>query len=347
MHKLFTAIGVSWMLAAAPTSTNYILKTYDLNSGGNSGTSTNYQLNASAGSQSTSLQSSTNYGNLSGESGGVNANVPPAPAFTNPDSYYDRLQLTINTGNNPSDTKYLIAISTDGFVTTNYVQADNTIGSSQVIANYRTYASYGGASGFFILGMTPSTTYQVKVKALQGNFSGSAFGPTASAATVAPSLTFSVTTTLTSSPPFPISFTSLTPGSVISGNADAIIALSSNALNGGSVYLKDANSGLLSSLSSTTIASATANLAAANTGYGAQVTSTSQASGGPLASVAPYNGASDNVGLINTSLQSVLSTSGAITTGSANIRLKAKASNTTPSSTDYADVITFVAAMNF
>lgn len=341
------AVGISWLLAAAPTSTNYVLKTYDLNSGSGGGSSTNYKLNASTGSQSTTLQSSANYGNLSGESGGVNANVPPAPTFTNPSSYYDRLQLTLNTGNNPSDTKFLIAISADNFVTTNYVQADNTVGASQAIGNYRTYASYGGGSGFLILGLTPSTTYKAKVKALQGDFSGSALGPEASAATVAPSLTFSVTTTLTATPPFPVVFTNLTPGSVISGNADAVIGLSSNALNGGAVYLRGANGGLTSALAGVTITSASANLAAVGSGYGAQVASTSQGSGGPFTANTPFNGSADNVGIISTGLQPLLSTASPLTSGTANIRLKAKASNVTPSASDYADTVTFIAAMNF
>lgn len=347
MHKLFTALGMSWLLAAAPTSTNYVLRTYDLNSGGAGGSSTNYKLNAATGSQSTSLQSSTNYGNLSGEISGVNTNVPPAPSFSNPSSYYNRLQLIVNTGNNPSDTRYLIAISTDDFATTNYIQTDNTVGSSQVIANYRTYASYGGASGFLILGLQPSTTYKVKVKAFQGNFSGSSFGPTATAATVAPSLTFSLATTLTSSPPYPVNFTSLTPGSVVSGNADAVIGLTSNALGGGAVYIRGTNGGLLSSLAGTSISSGTADLAVATTGYGAQVASASQASGGPFTAASPYNGASDNVGAITSALQSILTTNGAITTGNANVRLKAKASNVTPSAPDYGDVLTFIAAMSF
>lgn len=347
MHKLFTAIGMSWLLAAAPTSTNYILKTYDVNSGGANGTSTNYKLNGATGSQSTTTQTSTNYGNLSGENSGVNANVPPAPTFTNPSSYYNRLQLVINTGNNPSDTKYLVAISTDNFVTTNYVQSDNTVGTSQAIGNYRTYVALGGASGFLVVGLSPSTTYKVKVKALQGNFSGSALGPEASAATVAPSLTFSVTTTLTGTPPFPIAFTSLTPGSVINGNGDVVIGLTSNALSGGAVYLRSANGGLVSSLAPATITSATADLAVAATGYGAQVTSASQVSGGPFTAASPFNGVTENVGVINTNLQSVLTSAAPITTGSANVRLKAKASTITPAATDYADVVTFVAAMIF
>lgn len=336
------------LFAAAPSSSNYVLKTYDLNSGGANGTSTNYSLNGTTGSQTGNTQTSTSYGVLGGENSGVNANVPPAPTVANPSSYYDRLRITVNTGNNPSDAKYLIAISPDNFATTTYyVQNDNTLGSNQSASRYQTYSAWGGASGFLVLGLSPSTTYTVKVKAIQGAFSATAFGPTASAATVAPSLTFSLTTTGTASPPFPIAFTSLTPGSVINGNFEAVLGLSSNALNGGNVYVRSSNGGLSSALAATSIASATADLSSASSGYGAQVISTSQSSGGPIVSSSPFNGTTENVGVLSTSLQAILNTTSPVTTGTANVRLKAKASAVTPSATDYADTLTFVAAMNF
>ena len=93
----------------------------------------------------------------------TNANVPPTPTLTNPASHYDRLKLVLATGGNPSDTKYLIAISDDDFATTKYVQADNSLGTSQALTNYQTYATWGGASGFYVLGLAPSTTYKVMV----------------------------------------------------------------------------------------------------------------------------------------------------------------------------------------
>lgn len=347
MHKLFSG-GMFLLLAAAPSSSNYVLKTYDLNSGGASSSSTNYSLNATTGSQTGNTQSSTSYGVLGGENGGVNANVPAAVTVTNPSSYYDRLRIVINTGSNPTDTKYLIAISPDNFAsTTFYIQNDNTLGSNQSASRYQTYATWGGASGFLVLGLSPSTTYTVKVKAMQGAFSATAFGPTASAATVAPSLTFSLITTGTGTPPFPIAFTSLTPGSVINGNYEAVLGLSSNALNGGNVYVRSANGSLASTLAATSITSATADLSLATSGYGAQVISTSQSSGGPVASTSPFNGSSENVGILSTSLQSIIATSAPVTTGTANVRLKAKASTITPSAGDYADTLTFIAAMNF
>ncbi len=350
MHKFF-GLGIaaaSMLFAVVPNSTNYTLKSYSVGNGGtSSSTSTNYKLNGTAGQQSSGPQTSTTYTNKSGVNATQDANVPPAPTFTNPGSYYDKLKLVLNTGSNPTDTKYLIAISPDGFSsTTNYVQADTSVGSSQAIANYQTYAAWGGASGFSIVGLLPSTTYTVKVKALQGDFSGSAFGPTASAATVAPSLTMSLATTLNSTPPFPVAFT-LTPGTVANGAADALLTLTSNADNGGSVYTRDTNTGLTSTLASTTIASATANLAAATSGYGAQVTSATQSAGGPFTSQSPFNGTANTVGGLTTALQPILTTSSPITSGSATVRMMAKAAATTPSANDYGDTVTFVIAMNY
>lgn len=341
---LFTV--VLFFAATPPTSTNYTLKTYDFGNGGGTSSSATYSLHGEAGSQSGTAQSSATYGLQSDGKGVMNAAVPPAPTVTNPSNYYDRLKVVVATGGNPTDTKYLIAVSTDGFVTSKYVQTDNSMGVSQAIANYQTYTAWGGASGFTLVGLAPSTTYQVRVKALQGSFSGSAFGPSASAATVAPSLTVSLATTLTGTPPFSVGFSNMTAGSVATGNADALIGITTNAVNGGSVYVKDANAGLYSTLANTTIGSNSADLTVASTGYGAQIIASSQVSGGPIVSQSPFNGASNNVGALSTAYQTLFTSAAPVTTGSATMRLKAKVATLTPSATDYADVITLVAAMN-
>jgi hypothetical protein len=347
MHKLFgVGVGLALLLfAATPSSTNYTLKTYDVGGSGGSSSSTNYKLNGTAGSQSGD-NSSTNYGSDSGILGENNSNVPPAPTFTNPSNYYDKLKLVLSTGSNPSDTKYLIAISSDNFTTTNYVQADTSVGSSQAIANYQTYSAWGGASGFLILGLQPSTTYKVKVKALQGDFSGSAFGPTASASTINTTLTMSLATSLTATPPFSSDLT-LTPGTVATATADALVGLDSNANSGGTLYVRSSNGGLTSTLAATTIASATTDLASASSGYGAQVASTGQTSGGPFSSASPFNVAGTNVGGLTTTFQPIVSSTAALVGGTTTVRLKAKAASTTPAATDYRDVVTFVIAMLF
>jgi len=335
------------LFSAVPTSINYTLKAFDFGNGGGSGSSTNYGLNGMTNGQAGNTITSTTYLVQPGLAATINANVPPAPTFTNPSNYYERLKIVLATGSNPTSTKYAIAISSDNFTTTQYIKSDNTLGTTLTIANYQTYALWGGASGFYVLGLQPNTTYKVKVRALNGNFSETAYGPTATASTVNPSITFAVSTTLTGTPPFTASFASLPPGSVFVANADPVLTLTTNALFGGMIYVNDTNAGLKSTAASYTLASATANLAAASKGYGAQVISTSQVSGGPISSVSPFNGAIDNVGGLTTSIQPIISTTSAVTTASATVRLKAKTDITVPSSSDYVDTLTFTAAMVF
>lgn len=333
--------------AVAPTSTNYSLKAFDFGNGGGSSSSTNYGLNGITNGQASNTVTSATYYVQPGIASTINANTPTAPTFTNPSNYYDRLKLVLATSNNPTTTKYAIAISSDNFVTTFYVKSDNTIGSTLTIANYQTYALWGGASGFTILGLAPNTTYKVKVKALNGNFSETSYGPTATASTVNPSITFGITTTLSAVPPFNATFASLAPGTVYAASADPQLTLTTNALFGGLIYVNDLFDGLKSTQASYTIASATANLAAATKGYGAQVISTGQASGGPMIAVSPYNGAVDNVGNLTQALQPIISTATATTSGTATVRLKAKTDITVPSANDYTDSIIFTAAMVF
>jgi len=347
---MFTSVigfGVSGLLAlfaVAPSSTNYNLKAFEFGSGGeDSLTSTNFSINGIAGEQAGGRLSSANYVVGSGETPTQNTNITSPPTVTNPSSYYNRLNIVIDNGNNPTDTTYLIAISDDSFVTTYYVQTDNSIGPALSITNYQTYSAWGSGSGFLVTGLSPSKTYQVKVKALQGNFTESAYSAVGSAATVTTSLSFSVATSLTGTPPFNVTFASLPANTVTTAGASADIAFSTNAVNGGTVYVKSTNSGLVSALASTTITSATADLGVVASGYGAMVSSATQSSGGPFTAIAPYNVAGNNVGVLTTTLSAIISTNAAVTTGNGTILLKAKTTATTPSSTDYSDIITFVA----
>jgi hypothetical protein len=284
----------------------------------------------------------------SGIASNVNANVPPAPTFTNPSNYYERLKLTLATGNNPSSTLYNIAISSDNFATTNYVQPDNTIGPSLGIANYQTHANWGGSNGFYVIGLQPNTTYKAKIRAYSGNYSGSAYSQTATASTVLPSVTFSVSTTLTATPPFNIAFESLVPGNfVYSSNYDPLVSLTTNALYGGYVFIKGQNNGLKSNSANYTINSNSTDLSSSANGYGAQVVSTSQTGGGPFTAISPYEGSGNNVGFVPDVLQPILATSSQITSANATIQIKAKTNIIVPSENDYADIITFIASMLF
>lgn len=331
---------------AAPTSTNYALNSYDFGNGGGMASSGTYGLNSSTGSQSGSV-SSANYGSQTGLLPTIDANVPPAATLTNPANYYNKLRMVIASGTNAADVRYAIAISTDGFASVSYVQSDTSIASQIGIEDFKTYAGWGGGGGFLILGLTPGTSYQVRVSAMQGNTTQSSYGPASTAVTTElPSLSFAVSTSQSVTPPFVAGFDSLAPGGVVSANADPIVNISTNSENGGTVYIRSANGALGSVVAGWQIASATADLGG-TAGYGAQVTGVSQIAGGPLTIASPYGGASDNVGILSTSLMPVLETVGPLNSGTATLRLKARSETLTPAANDYSDVITLMASMNF
>ncbi len=336
------------LFATMPSSSSYQLNNYGFGSGGTgNSTSSSYKLNATTGELSNAQSTSTNYKARSGNNNVQQSGVPVAPTFTNPSSYYDKLRFIIIPGANPSDTKFSIAISSDNFVTTQYIKSDNTVGSVRGIGDYQTYAVWGGASGQLVVGLTPSTTYKIKVNAFQGNFTETEYGPTASAATVAPSVTFDIDTAaadIETAGPYSVSFATLFPGTVVGSTEKIWIDLNTNANSGAAVYISSLNGGLKSAKTNFTIASATADLSAASSGYGALGLTTTQTSGGPVAFASPYNGAGQNVGIINSTLRQIFSTALPVTAGRVSVQIKTKASNVTPSSNDYADTLTLTTA---
>jgi hypothetical protein len=347
--KRFLLLGLSFF-AALPATTNYKLNSYGFGSGGvaNSGTAT-YQLEGIAGEQNGQTASTVTYSTQPGFVASEQAPVPSLSAFdNNSGQYYNKLHFTINTQNNPTDATYALSISTDNFATdTRYVKSDLTVGASLALTDYQTYTAWGGASGSVVIGLLPSTTYYLRVKATNGKYSESAYGPVSSVATAAPSITFSVTTSTQPTPPFSIDFGSLLAGNVQSSPQTANVAIDTNAVSGASIYIVGKNNGLLSPSTSSLIASSSVDLATQSQGYGAQSNSVTQTSGGPLAAVAPYNGSAGNVGIVDTTIRSLYSFSAPIIGGSATILFKAKSATTTVAATDYGDVVTLIAAGSF
>jgi len=326
--------------AAMPSSANYQLQEYSFGSGGeDNATSTNFKLNAVAGEVEFGQSSSSNYKAGTGLTYIMMANVPPAPTFTNPSSYYNKLKIVLATGSNPSDAQFAIAISPDNFSsTTKYVQADTTLGNSPV---WQTYATWGGASGTNIIGLATGTTYTVKVAAKQGNFTESPYGPTSQAATITPTLSMSLSTNS-------VSIGSLTPGSVTTSGTQVTTTLSTNGTGGAVVYVNGANSGLLSSSTSYTISAVSSDLSGATEGYGLRAVSATQSSGGPMESISPYNGSGDNVGILNSTKRPLFDSSGSpVTSGQGVFELKAKASSLTKAATDYTDTLTIITSATF
>lgn len=336
---------LSPLFAGMPASSSYQLNNYGFGSGGTSNsTSTNYRLNATTGEQSNVQASSTNYSARSGNQNTQQANVPAAPTFTNPASHYNRLRFIISQSSTATDYRYSIAVSSDNWATTRFVQLDNTLGTNRV---FQTYALWGGASGQYVTGLSPSTTYQMRVNAMQSDFTEGQYGPAASAATVAPQITFDIdvaATDIETSPPYAAAVGTLLPNTVVTSTSRIWVDLATNAESGALVYVSSQHGGLRSSTLNTTITSATADLSVAATGYGAQIASVAQASGGPLTAVAPYNGSTQNVGILNTVIRELFSTTAPITSGRGSFTVKGKASGQTPAAGDYQDTLTLTTA---
>lgn len=342
---------LGFFLFVFPASTNYQLRGYGFGAGGEENmASANYAADAIAGEVSAGRLSGPSFDLGSGLSFEITANVPAAPTFTNPSNYYNKLNLVLDAGGNPADTKFAIAISTDNFATTSYIQNDNTVGAVLGGEDYQTYAAWGGGSGFSVIGLAPSTTYKVKVKAFQGKFSESGYGPSASAATVSPQLSFDIDVSAAdtdTNPPFATTFPSLTAGAVQDSPEKIWVDFATNAENGGRVYIYGQNSGLKSDATTTTIPSASGDLSSLASGFGAQGSTVSQGSGGPMGMVAPYTGAAQVVGIIDTTVREIFSATAPVAGGRASLVLKAKSSSVTPAANDYGDILTLIASANY
>jgi len=344
----FSSFIFTLSVIAGPASTNFELKEYGFGAGGvATSSSTNYMFQGILGEVETASLSSTSFMANPGLTYTLQPNTPPGPTLTNSSNWYNKLLIIINTGNNPSDTVYAIAISDDNWTTTKYVQNDNTIGSTLGIEDYQTYTNWGSESGENIIGLTPNTTYKAKVKAMNGEYTETGYGPQVSAATSAITLSFDIDIGTDSSadtdPPYNIDLGTLSIGSVTTASNKVWVDISTNAEWGGYVYVYGIQNGLRSNDTNYTITSSTANLTSASEGYGLQSVNTSG-----LASVAPFNGASENVGAVDTGIREVFnSVSIPVIGGRGSIILKAKASATTPSAGDYSDTLTLIASGAF
>lgn len=335
---------------AGPQSTSYEIKSYNFGSGGTQdNNSSNYSLFGTTGETSNVNMNSTNYTFGGGLSYTLTANVPSAPSFSNPSDYYNKLLLVINTSSNSTDTKYAIAVSTDNFVSdTKYVQADNTLGTSPV---WQTYTSWGGGSGIYILGLTTGTTYYAKVSAMQGTYTQSPYSSVSTASTANSSISFDIDVSSAdteTAAPYILNIGQIAVGSVTTASQKIWIDIDTNAAGGAYVYTSDDNSGLKSASLNYTISSSSTNLSSAQQGFGIRSNSATQTTGGPLIPVSPYDGASDNVGALDTTIRELFSTSGnPITGGRASVLVKARASSTTPASNDYTDTVTLITSGTF
>lgn len=352
---LFLFITFHPLVLAGPISEDYELQQYSFGAGGfENGTSEDYRMFGIAGDLDSGSLSSENYKALPGL---VYTLLPEmlAPTLNNPQLYYNKLHLTLNINGHPSDTLFAVAISTDNFATdTQYIQDDNTIGSTLGAEDWRTYSGVGSwndSTGIDIIGLSADTTYYVKAKAVHGDFTESGYSQVAQATTESPELSFDIDVSSSdteTAAPYTITFDPLDPATVITSTNKIWVDLSTNATSGGYVYVYSTNEGLLSSTTGTKIDSVTNDLSSALLGYGARINSVSESSGGPMQAIAPYNGSGDSVGVLDNAKRLMYDSSNSqVTNGRVSFELKAKASETTISAPDYSDIITVVVSGAF
>lgn len=351
---LFTSLFVTAfpVLASDPTSDNFKLSDYNFGAGGGSASSDDYSIHGALGEVEFGSGESDSFKLGQGLAITMTKNVPPAPSLTNTSNWYDKLKLILNTSNNPSDTVFAVAISTDDFTTdTRYVQDDHTIDTVLGSEDWQSYSDWGNGTGIEILGLEPGITYTVKVSARQGDFTQSAYGPTAQATTSNPTITFDIDISSVdeeTSAPYTVDMGTLSIGSVSTAPDKIWVDFSTNALNGGYVYVYDAYAGLQSDSVSYTIQSVSGNLIGENEGYGIRSDTITQSSGGPFTAQAPYNGTNDVVGIVDTQVREILhSSNNPIAGGRASILIKAKTASSTPASSDYVDTLTIIASGSF
>ena len=202
---------------AVMQSENYKIKYETVSGGQGPEQSTSYQLFESIGEVGASQQRSTNYLIGGGQAFGIMSNLPPAPTLVNDGSpsYYNKLHFTINPGDNPSDTLFAVAITDDDWVTTRYIQSDNSVGDALGNEDWQTYTNWGGVSGELVTSLEPEITYKIKVRARQGDFTMTGWGPESSGvATSALSLSFSISTNT-------LDFETLSPAAISTVNYNA------------------------------------------------------------------------------------------------------------------------------
>lgn len=145
----------------------------------------------------------------------------------------------------------------------------------------------------------------------------------------------------------------LSTASVSTSPVPRTVTINTNAKNGWQVWARDANTGLTSPTASKTIASGqgatpvATNFTMTNNseGYNTGVTQTQVGGSGTLTVAAPFVGtAAGQGGGLDTTLRTLVTSTGTADTAVLTIKNNAAISGTTPAATDYADTITVVGA---
>lgn len=315
-------------------STNFSIRGDNLSAGSGTSTSASFGLVADVNPFS-DVSTSTSFRQEVGYSARIRANTPYPATLANSEQYYDRLLITLNSSNNPTDTLYAVIISSDNFATSEYVQNDGTTGPTLGTEDYRTYASWGGASGSFILGLNQNTAYKVRVKALHGDFTETGYSSDSNeVSTTVPFVNLTVNV------PF-VTLGVLNVAS-ISQTTNVGVSVNTNAYVGYQVYISDQGNGVNGGLydgGGSLIDSIDATLTPGVEGYGVQANSAT----GTVD--AKYNVVGNQVGALDTSTNPLVSNTVAVSGENTTVQFKATISAST-SAGNYTDFVYFTVTPN-
>jgi len=291
---------------------------------------------------------------------------------------YNKAKLEIDTQNNPTDALYLIKIIDTDTNKTYYMNNSHTLSTTVDINSFLDKCDLEGKDStittcddsgdarwdedlqkFNILGLKPNTNYSISVSALSGDFTGTQFSTESTITTTDLSIVFDLDAHQSdqdTAAPHNISLGAVPFNTVGTATKKIWIDVSTNALDGAKVYVKDAHNGLYSATTNETIPSESEDLDAdpnSNGGFGIKMSTLTETSLGPLYVNTTYDTAqTDEVGAlstINTLLLYTESTNGhhgPINGGRASFLVKFK-SVASIKSADMQDILTFTCLNTF
>lgn len=285
---------------------------------------------------------------------------------------YDRAKIEIDTQGNPADTLYIIEISTDNWTTVNVIDGNTRVPKpliSKSISDYKTMSAWEAApwNSFNVLGLRPQTTYQVRLRALHGDFTETANSPTKSFTTASPTMQFDINIAnafnSSTNPPHVVNFGKILPGTISSTvlQNTVYVKLSTNVHTGALVFVSSANNGLYSNDSNYTIPSIDSlDLSSEISGFGAKISSHQAIPNTTFGIATRYNnGALNQIGSILSAPQLLMCSDSNAThdcvsgdtswvdSFEARVDLLTKAAPNTPSVNDFSETITFTAIANW
>jgi len=297
---------------------------------------------------------------------------------------YNKAKIEIDSQNNPYDTLYLVKIGNLTDNTTHYLKSDHTLGLTYTTNNFLTKCAIEGkdlnnpncnengdaewnsnlqSTNMFYL--SDNTTYQASVSALNGDFTGTGFSSATSANTVMQSVGLDIDVGPTTEPninnnaPYNINLSDISLLTATTSVNLVWLDMLSNNPKGFSIYTRDTNNGLFSSNKNATIPSENEDLSVDlnhNGGFGIKVYNgnTTETALGPLNKATGFNTINeDTVGSLSTTNKLLFFTNdsngnkGEILNGRGAILIKARATATTPISSDYSDIIYFSIMGNY